>query len=109
MRKRRKPDESDRVFLGRALLLYAGTGLELPDWGKQTLKELLAPQQEANDRLWARWPAVRAARRRRLTWDKAYRAASDELVSTPYAGKPREMKRAYLKQQTIARKWPLPE
>jgi hypothetical protein len=109
VKKRRKPDESDRVFLGRALLLYAGTGSELPDWGKQALKELLAPQQKANKRLWARWRAVRTARRRGLTWEKAYQAASDELAGTPYAGKAREMKRAYLERQTIARKWPLPE
>jgi hypothetical protein len=109
MRKRRQPDESDRVFLGRALLLLAGTGLELPDWGKQALKELLAPQQEANDRLWTRWRAVRAARRRGLAWKVAYRAASDDLVGTPYACGWRQMKRAYLQGQTVARKWPLPE
>jgi len=89
--------------LWRGIELCARTG-GLPQWLADALTTLLK-LRPVQRRLWApyqqdlvdfdRFGAVRAARRRGLTWELAFNAASEELEQSPSFGSAAAMAKSY--------------
>ena len=68
-------------------------------------RRLWAPyQQDLID--FARFLGVRAARRRGLTWESAFKSAAQELERTPAFGSPAAMAKSYKRVSRVARAAP---